>query len=178
MNSSYNEVLHLSRMAWRFQRLQLVLEYSQHNQHIHPLSIPVNLYEIAKVFCPKQQHKRFPFFDSWDEFYNSDECMASLHEEVYREPQWLIDCNKPDSAEKDVKAEYMRRCTDLVNAMSAQLRSKEVAAKDAAGCEVCLDDRLATLESRMDARLKSFQDAVEKRLKLKPLPPVLGRRPA
>ena len=174
MNSSYNEVLHLSRMAWRFQRLQLVLEYSQHNQHIHPLSIPVNLYEIAKVFCPKQQHKRFPFFDSWDEFYNSDECMASLHEEVYREPQWLIDRNRPDSAEDKFKAEYMRRCTDLVNAMSAQLRNKEVAAKDAAGREVCLDERLATLESR----LKSLQEAVEKKSKLKPLPPVRNRHPA
>ena len=174
MNSSYDEVLHLSRMAWRFQRLQLVLEYSQNNQHIHPLSIPVNLYEIAKAFCPKQQQKRFAFFDSWDEFYNCEKCMASLHEEVYREPQWLIDRNRPDSAEDKFKAEYMRRCTDLVNAMSAQLRSKEVAAKDAAGREVCLDDRLAILESRME----SLQEAVEKKLKLKPLPPVRNRHPA
>jgi hypothetical protein len=84
MNSSYNEVLQRSRRAWKFQRLELVLEFTQENLHVHPLSIPRNLYVIVSaVFgCWRPAVALLPQLEAWDEFYRDDDNMAALHEEV------------------------------------------------------------------------------------------------
>jgi hypothetical protein len=84
MNSSYNEVLQRSRRAWKFQRLELVLEFTQDNLHVHPLSIPRNLYVLfsAVLGCWRPAVARLPLLKAWDEFYRKDRNMAALHEEV------------------------------------------------------------------------------------------------
>jgi hypothetical protein len=88
MNSSYNEVLQRSRRAWKFQRLELVLEFTQDNLHVHPLSILRSLYVLLGAMLGRWRPAaaRLPPLEAWDEFYRDDNNMAALHEEVCRAP--------------------------------------------------------------------------------------------
>ena len=148
MNSSYDEVLQTSTSTWRFQRLELVLEFSR--KSIVPLNIPLYCVRwIAAVFsvCPPMDSAHIFFRDSrinsdlevllrafppepleqdldYDKMYSDDERMAALYRDVHGERHWISSLDLPtvEGAELTQKrADYIRDCAELGMAMCAKL---------------------------------------------------------
>jgi hypothetical protein len=148
MNSSYDEVLQTSTSTWRFQRLELVLEFSR--KSIVPLNIPLHCVRwIAALFsmCPLLDSAHVFFRDSrinsdlevllrafppepfehgldYDEMYSDDGQMAALYRDVHGERHWIssLDLPRVESAELTQKrADYIRDCAELGMAMCAKL---------------------------------------------------------
>ncbi len=132
MTKSYDSILGSSTRAWKFQRMELVLQYSRSSAWIHPISVvaePVvagvlnylgskwtaRSGSLAKMLndVPFDQRKM-----EWESFYDSDKCMAAMHQEVFHEA--MLDLAPSGESHERLRAQYMRRCADLVVRMTAK----------------------------------------------------------
>ena len=120
--------------------MELVLQYSRSSAWPHPISVVAELIvagvlnalgskwtsrsgSLAKMLndVPDDERKR-----EWDSFYESDKCMAAMHQEVFHEavPHLAGDGgNRGSERNRDserLRAQYMRRCADLVVRMTAK----------------------------------------------------------
>ncbi len=154
MNSSYDEVLHASTSTWRFQRLELVLEFSR--KKIVPLNIPVLCIRSIVAMLPRF-HSLYTFWnDSWinsdlnrllkafpltpnvldyDDMHSDDDKMAALFNDIHGERSWITSLNHqleahPVAEENLVtqRADFIRDCAELAMAMCDKMvhsRKKE-----------------------------------------------------
>ena len=124
MSTSYDKVLSTSTRAWKFQRLELVIEFLQRGSFPHPASVIADVVWIlvaifTHVCCCSTSIRPSSLAQAraeiaraqaageggadqspaagraeaamvqqadWEKFYASDECMATLHHDVFQEP--------------------------------------------------------------------------------------------
>jgi hypothetical protein len=149
MTKSYDSVLGSSTRAWKFQRMELVLQYSRSSPWPQPIfavaevitiitmgvlracewnSWAVRSGSLAKV---REDIKKVgedsdkidvdsEVWINWEAFYGNDKCMAAMHQEVFHEASPGLTHRGPKDADVPRKAEYMRRCSDLAQRMTAK----------------------------------------------------------
>jgi hypothetical protein len=155
MNSSYNEVLQASTSTWRFQRLELVLEFSKKQIvpfHIPMLCMHVIAVRLSKLFCLDSLYtflndstinsdlqrllRAFPQEYpkeglDYDDMYSDDETMAGLFNDIHGEQSWISwfeqqkDENTGISHIVTHKADFTRDCAELVMAMLVKLVDRQ-----------------------------------------------------
>jgi hypothetical protein len=151
MNSSYDEVLRASTSTWRFQRLELVLEFSR--KKIAPFNIPMlcirlfvailwrwlyldSLYKFLNDSSINSDLNRFlkAFSNDssldYDDMYRDDGKMAALFNDIHGERPWIssFEHHKDQHAEKLLvtqKADFVRDCAELVMAMCDKLADSQ-----------------------------------------------------
>jgi hypothetical protein len=154
MTKSYDSVLGSSTRAWKYQRMELVLQYCRSSAWPHPISVVAELVvsgvlnalalarhesnwtarsgSLAKMLNDVPRDAR-DFYRSdepqWEAFYNSDTCMAAMHQEVFHEAVPALTHREQGSparaARLHQRAEYMRLCADLAERMTAKWVSKQ-----------------------------------------------------
>jgi hypothetical protein len=137
MTKSYESVLGSSTRAWKFQRMERVLQYSRSSPWPQPIFAvrEVVTMGVLKAGQWKSWAARSGSLDklredtkevdvkvleNWEAFYADDRCMAAMHQEVFHEASPGLTHLGTEDANVKRKAEYMRRCSDLAQRMTAK----------------------------------------------------------